>query len=196
MCSHCYATRTLLKMVTFEAPLTFLCSSAFALLPPTPIKILEVHCSPHTAIRCLMKAIVSLFISAYQPGMASIECRYFKELYFEGARFEDRYFEDRHLEKAYFEDSLLESPSYEDVCWMISRARREAPLGYCVMYLRYVSNHSGYAKTLEASLRQHIALHPDLKDSLSTFLVTWLQQQEDLFCQTLHQQLIEFHTSH
>lgn len=196
MCSHCYATRTLLKMVTFEAPLTFLCSSVFALLPPTPIKILEVHCSPHTAIRCLMKAIVSLFISAYQPGMASIECRYFKELYFEGARFEDRYFEDRHLEKAYFEDSLLESPSYEDVCWMISRARREAPLGYCVMYLRYVSNHSGYAKTLEASLRQHIALHPDLKDSLSTFLVTWLQQQEDLFCQTLHQQLIEFHTSH
>ncbi|MEZ9804674.1 hypothetical protein AB4250_00275 [Vibrio cyclitrophicus] len=143
-----------------------------------------------------MKAIVSLFISAYQPGMASIECRYFKELYFEGARFEDRYFEDRHLEKAYFEDSLLESPNYEDVCWMISRARREAPLGYCVMYLRYVSNHSGYAKTLEASLRQHIALHPDLKDSLSTFLVTWLQQQEDLFCQTLHQQLIEFHTSH
>ncbi len=196
MCSHCYATRTLLKMVTFEAPLTFLCSSVFALLPPTPIKILEVHCSPHTAIRCLMKAIVSLFISAYQPSMASIECRYFKELYFEGARFEDRYFEDRHLEKAYFEDSLLESPSYEDVCWMISRARREAPLGYCVMYLRYVSNHSGYAKTLEASLRQHIALHPDLKDSLSTFLVTWLQQQEDLFCQTLHQQLIEFHTSH
>ncbi|MEZ8700437.1 hypothetical protein AB6D74_01075 [Vibrio cyclitrophicus] len=143
-----------------------------------------------------MKAIVSLFISAYQPSMASIECRYFKELYFEGARFEDRCFKDRHLEKAYFEDSLLESPSYEDVCWMISRARREAPLGYCVMYLRYVSNHSGYAKTLEASLRQHIALHPDLKDSLSTFLVTWLQQQEDLFCQTLHQQLIEFHTSH
>ncbi|MEZ8337472.1 hypothetical protein BCV35_014055 [Vibrio cyclitrophicus] len=143
-----------------------------------------------------MKAIVSLFISAYQPSMASIECRYFKELYFEGARFEDRYFEDPYFEKAYFEDSLLESPSYEDVCWMISRARREAPLGYCVMYLRYVSNHSGYAKTLEASLRQHIALHPDLKDSLSTFLVTWLQQQEDLFCQTLHQQLIEFHTSH
>ena len=196
MCSHCYATGTLLKMITFEAPLTFLCSSVFALLPPTPIKILEVHCSPHTAIRCLMKAIVSLFISAYQPSMASIECRYFKELYFEGARFEDRYFEDRHLEKAYFEDSLLESPSYEDVCWMISRARREAPLGYCVMYLRYVSHHSGYAKTVEASLRQHIALHPDLKDSLSTFLVTWLQQQEDLFCQTLHQQLIEFHTSH
>ncbi|MEZ9120660.1 hypothetical protein AB4098_00320 [Vibrio cyclitrophicus] len=143
-----------------------------------------------------MKAIVSLFISAYQPGMASIECRYFKELYFEGARFEDRYFEDRHLEKAYFEDSLLEEPNYEDLCWMISRARREAPLGYCVMYLRYVRHHSGYAKTLEASLRQHIALHPDLKDSLSTFLATWLQQQEDLFCQTLHQQLIEFHTSH
>ena len=143
-----------------------------------------------------MKAIVSLFISAYQPSMASIECRYFKELYFEGARFEDRYFEDRHLEKAYFEDSLLESPSYEDVCWMISRARRSQPLGYCVMYLRYVSHHSGYAKTVEASLRQHIALHPNLKESLSTSLTAYLQQHEDLFCQTLHQQLIEFHTSH
>ncbi|WP_102385697.1 hypothetical protein [Vibrio cyclitrophicus] len=148
-----------------------------------------------------MKAIVSLFISAYQPGMASIECRYFKELYFEGARFEDRcfkdpYFEDARFESRYFEDRHLEDPSYEDVCWMISRARHESPLGYYVMYLRYVSNHSGYAKTVEASLRQHIALHPDLKDSLSTFLVTWLQQQEDLFCQTLHQQLIEFHTNH
>ncbi|MEZ9176626.1 hypothetical protein AB4200_12355 [Vibrio kanaloae] len=128
-----------------------------------------------------MKAIVSLFISAYQPGMASIECRYFEGL---------------HFEKAYFEDLLLEDPSYEDTCWMISRARRSQPLGYYVMYLRYVRHHAGYAKTVAASLRQHIALHPDLKESLSTFLATWLQQQEDLFCQTLHQQLIEFHTSH
>lgn len=78
---------------------------------------------------------------------------------------------------------------------MISRARREAPLGYYVMYLRYVNHHSGYAKAVEANLRKHIALQPDLKESLSTFLVTWLQQHEDLFCQTLHQQLIEFHTS-
>ncbi|MEZ8351079.1 hypothetical protein AB6C45_07475 [Vibrio splendidus] len=138
-----------------------------------------------------MKTIVSLFISAYQPGMASIECRYFKD-----PCFEDRYLESLHFEKAYFENLLLEDPSYEDVCWMISRARRESPLGYYVMYLRYVNHHSGYAKTVEASLRQHIALHPDLKDSLSTFSVTWLQQQEDLFCQTLHQQLIKFHTSH
>ena len=148
-----------------------------------------------------MKAIVSLFISAYQPGMASIECRYFKDPCFEELCFKDPYFEDarfenRHLEKAYFKNQHLEDPSYEDVCWMISRARHESPLGYYVMYLRYVRHHSGYAKTVEASLRQHIALHPDLKDSLSTFLVTWLQQQEDLFCQTLHQQLIEFHTSH
>ncbi|WP_261894576.1 hypothetical protein [Vibrio cyclitrophicus] len=133
-----------------------------------------------------MKAIVSLFIPAYQPGMASIECRYFKDPCFEELCFEDLYFENRHLE----------DPNYEDVCWMINRARRKSPLGYYVMYLRYVRHHSGYAKTVEASLRQHIALHPDLKDSLSTFLVTWLQQQEDLFCQTLHQQLIEFHTRH
>ncbi|MEZ8270399.1 hypothetical protein AB6C54_10190 [Vibrio splendidus] len=126
-----------------------------------------------------MKAIVSLFISAYQPGMASIECRYFEGL---------------HFEKAYFEDLLLEDHSYEDVCWMISRARRSQPLGYCVMYLRYVGHHSGYAKTVATSLRQHIALHPNLKESLPTSLITWLQH-EDLFCQTLHQQLIEFHTS-
>ncbi|MGO2160081.1 MAG: hypothetical protein ACTH4J_06420 [Vibrio toranzoniae] len=132
-----------------------------------------------------MKAIVSLFISAYQPGMASIECRYFKDPCFEGLHFEDARFENRHLE----------DPSYEDICWMISRARRSQPLGYCVMYLRYVRHHAGYEKTVAASLRQHIALHPDLKESLSTFLATWLQQQEDLFCQTLHQQLIEFHTS-
>ncbi|MGF1883284.1 hypothetical protein [Vibrio splendidus] len=127
-----------------------------------------------------MKAIVSLFISAYQPGMASIECRYFESL---------------HFEKAYFEDLLLEDHSYEDICWMISRARRRQPLGYCVMYLRYVNHHSGYAKTVATSLRQHIALHPNLKESLSTSLIAYLQQHEDLFCQTLHQQLIEFHIS-
>ncbi|NOJ10039.1 hypothetical protein [Vibrio splendidus] len=173
-----------------------------------------------------MKAIVSLFISAYQPGMASIECQplffsdsdgcseagvYKNKVYddwpneeldhteddcFGGPYFEDQSFEGRRFESLPFEDARFESPNYEDICWMISRARREAPLGYYVAYLRYVSYHSGYAKTVAASLRQHIALHPDLKDSLSTFLVIWLQQQEDLFCQTLHQQLIEFHTSH
>ncbi|UPR47527.1 hypothetical protein ITG13_14715 [Vibrio cyclitrophicus] len=172
-----------------------------------------------------MKAIVSLFISAYQPGMASIECQpYFlnqscqsllcddqyggensetgvyKDKDYEGKGYEDKHFEEPDFEGArcknlLFEDTHFENPSYEDVCWMISRARREAPLGYYVMYLRYVSHHSGYAKTLEASLQQHIALHPDLKDSLSTFLIAYLQQHEDLFCQTLHQQLIEFHTS-
>ena len=122
-----------------------------------------------------MKAIVSLFISAYQPGMASIECRYFKG--------------------QYFDEAYSAPPSYEDICWMISRARRSQPLGYYVMYLRYVNHHSGYAKTVAASLRRHIALHPNLKESLSTSLTAYLQQHEDLFCQTLHQQLIEFHTS-
>ncbi|CAK1795576.1 hypothetical protein VCRA2113O415_60043 [Vibrio crassostreae] len=78
---------------------------------------------------------------------------------------------------------------------MISRAQRRQLLGYCVMYLRYVSHHTGYAKVVAASLRKHIALYPNLKESLSTSLITWLQQHEDLFCHTLHQQLIEFHTS-
>ncbi|MEZ8644866.1 hypothetical protein AB6D52_09310 [Vibrio cyclitrophicus] len=164
-----------------------------------------------------MKAIVSLFISAYQPGMASIECRAnsliqsrhtllcddqyggevggYKNKDYEGKGYEDKHFEEPDFEGVRCEDQCFEDPCYEDVCWMISRARREAPLGYYVMYLRYVSHHSGYAKTLEASLRKHIALQPDLKESLSTFLVTWLQQHEDLFCQTLHQQQIEFHTS-
>ncbi|MFA0142563.1 hypothetical protein FCV62_05830 [Vibrio kanaloae] len=154
-----------------------------------------------------MKAIVSLFISAYQPGMASIECRPYSlnRSYLpllvsqsDGCRDSNGLMSDGSIsdESVCFEEERFEDPSYEDICWMISRARRSQPLGYCVMYLRYVRHHGGYAKTVAASLRQHIALHPDLKGSLSTFLVTWLQQQEDLFCQTLHQQLIEFHTSH
>ncbi|WP_286295407.1 hypothetical protein [Vibrio apostichopi] len=159
-----------------------------------------------------MKAIVSLFISAYQPGMASIECRayslirsnqslFFSDRCSDAGVYKDKVYDDwpneelKRSEDDCFENQLFEDPSYEDVCWMISRARREAPLGYCVMYLRYVSHHTGYAKTVAASLRQHIALHPNLKGSLSTSLVTWLQQHEDLFCHTLHQQLIEFHTS-
>ncbi|WP_061019358.1 hypothetical protein [Vibrio splendidus] len=157
-----------------------------------------------------MKAIVSLFISAYQPGMASIECRansliqsrqplFFSDsdgfgqvLSYEGGGYKESQMEGCYLN----EDECGDAPSYEDICWMISRARRRQPLGYCVMYLRYVNHHSGYAKTVATSLRQHIALHPNLKESLSTSLITWLQQHEDLFCQTLHQQLIEFHTSH
>ncbi|UOE85850.1 hypothetical protein [Vibrio splendidus] len=156
-----------------------------------------------------MKAIVSLFISAYQPGMASIECRVNsliqsrQPLFFSDSdrcsqvlSYEANGSKESQMGGCYFnEDECGDAPSYEDICWMISRARRRQPLGYYVMYLRYVNHHSGYAKTVATSLRQHIALHPNLKDSLSTFLVTWLQQHEDLFCQTLHQQLIEFHTS-
>ncbi|PTP03429.1 hypothetical protein CWN88_08475 [Vibrio splendidus] len=177
-----------------------------------------------------MKAIVSLFISAYQPGMASIECRPYslnqsrhpllcddqyvgkssdaggyknkadedkgyEDRHFEDQRFEEPDFEGARCENLLFEDTHFENPSYEDICWMINRARRSQPLGYYVMYLRYVNHHSGYAKTIAASLRQHIALHPNLKESLSMSLIAYLQQQEDLFCQTLHQQLIEFHTS-
>ena len=157
-----------------------------------------------------MKAIVSLFISTYQPGMASIECRantliqsrqplFFSDsdgfgqvLSYEGGGYKESQIEGCYLN----EDECGDTPGYEDMCWMISRARRSQPLGYCVMYLRYVSHHSGYAKTVATSLRQHIALHPDLKESLSTYLTAYLQQHEDAFCQTLHQQLIEFHTSH
>ncbi|CAK1708709.1 hypothetical protein [Vibrio crassostreae] len=128
-----------------------------------------------------MKAIVSLFISAYQPAMASIECR---------ARSLNQ---SRQL--LLCDEQRSEDARYEDICWMISRARRAQPLGYYVMYLRYVGYHSGYAKTVATRLRQHIALHPNLKESLSTPLITWLQQHEDAFCQTLHQQLTEFHTS-
>ncbi|WP_373958842.1 hypothetical protein [Vibrio gigantis] len=168
-----------------------------------------------------MKAIVSFFISAYQPGMASIECRansliqsrqpllcddryygngfsevgVYKDKAGESKGYKGKHFEEHDYERPDFEDARFENPSYEDICWMISRARRSKPLGYCVMYLRYVSHHSGYAKTVATRLRQNIALHPNLKESLSRSLITWLQQHEDLFCQTLHQQLIEFHTS-
>ncbi|MEZ9259971.1 hypothetical protein AB4125_20625 [Vibrio splendidus] len=162
-----------------------------------------------------MKAIVSLFISAYQPGMASIECQPYSltqsrhtllcgDQHGDGCREAGLYkektdegkgYENARCENQLFEDTRFENPSYEDICWMISRARRRQPLGYYVMYLRYVNHHSGYAKTVATSLRQHIALHPNLKESLSMSLIAYLQQQEDLFCQTLHQQLIEFHTS-
>ena len=128
-----------------------------------------------------MKAIVSLFISAYQPSMASIECRA-RSL-------------NQSRQPLLCDDQRFEDARYEDICWMISRARRTQPLGYYVMYLRYVGYHSGCAKTVAACLRQHIALHPNLKESLSTSLTAYLQQHEDLFCQTLHQQLIEFHIS-
>ncbi|MEZ9006750.1 hypothetical protein [Vibrio sp. 10N.247.311.59] len=156
-----------------------------------------------------MKAIVSLFISAYQPGMASIECRANsltqsrQPLFFSDSdgfgqvlSYEVNGYKESHLEGCYFnEDECGDTPSYEDIFWMISRARRKQPLGYYVMYLRYVSHHPSYAKTVATSLRQHIALHPDLNESLSTSLIAYLQQHEDLFCQTLHQQLIEFQIS-
>ncbi|MEZ8412234.1 hypothetical protein AB4166_11575 [Vibrio splendidus] len=158
-----------------------------------------------------MKAIVSLFISAYQPGMASIECRansltqsrhtllcddqYGSESSEAGVYKYKGYKDKTDYERPDFEDTHFENPSYEDICWMISRSRRRQPLGYYVMYLRYVNHHSGYAKTVATSLRQHIALHPNLKESLPTSLIAYLQQHEDFFCQTLHQQLIEFHTS-
>ncbi|WP_102536744.1 hypothetical protein [Vibrio splendidus] len=137
-----------------------------------------------------MKAIVSLFISAYQPGMASIECCANSfNLSHQPLLCDDQYGDGGKEAGPYKEKA------YEDLCWMISRSRRRQPLGYYVMYLRYVNHHSGYAKTVATSLRQHIALHPNLKESLSTSLIAYLQQHEDLFCQTLHQQLIEFHTS-
>ena len=150
-----------------------------------------------------MKSIVSLFISAYQPGMASIECRANsltqsrQPLFFSNSDgSETSGYKESQMKSCHFnEDECGDDPSYDDFCWMISRARRRQPLGYYVMYLRYASYHSGYAKTVATSLRQHIALHPNLKESLSTSLIAYLQQHEDLFCQTLHQQLIEFHTS-
>nr|WP_258957253.1 hypothetical protein [Vibrio coralliirubri] len=80
-------------------------------------------------------------------------------------------YKESQMEGCYLnEDECGDVPSYEDICWMISRAQRKQPMGYYVMYLRYVNHHSGYAETVAASLRKHIALHPDLKESLSTYL--------------------------
>jgi len=73
----------------------------------------------------------------------------------EGSLKEDKYVEGCRFEGQCFEDLLFEDPSYEDICGMISRARRGQPLGYCVMYLRYVSHHPSYAKTVTASLQTH-----------------------------------------
>ena len=137
-----------------------------------------------------MKTIISLFISAYQPTMASIECRCR-----DGQAFDTQGFDDLGLDAHGFDHQAFEKPHYDEVCWMISRARRRQPLGYCVMYLRYVGYHSGYVKTVAERVQRYMALHPNLETPLSTSLITWLQQHEDLFCHTLQQQLIEFHTS-
>ncbi len=85
-----------------------------------------------------MKAIVSLFISAYQPGMASIEClassliQSRQPLFFSDSDGSDQVLsyeangsKESQMEDCYFnEDECGDAPSYEDICWMINRARR------------------------------------------------------------------------
>lgn len=82
-----------------------------------------------------MKAIVSLFISAYQPGMASIECRANsltqsrQPLFFSDSDgSETSGYKESQMEGCYLnEDECGDVPSYEDICWMISRAPRSQP---------------------------------------------------------------------
>ena len=132
-----------------------------------------------------MKAIISLFISAYRGNMASAECCSYSLPY---PHSNSRCCSDQN--SAYSAPPApcgFNAVSYEDVCWAISRASKRETLGYYVTYLRYVRYHDAYAKTVE---RAWLKLsNSELSQEPAS--QQWLQQHEEAFCHALHQQLIE-----
>lgn len=132
-----------------------------------------------------MKAIISLFISAYRGNMASAECCSYSLPY---PQSNSRCCSDQT--SAYSASPApcgFNAVSYEDVCWAISRASKRETLGYYITYLRYVRYHDAYAKTVERAWlkRSNSELSPVAASQ------QWLQQHEEAFCHALHQQLIE-----
>ncbi|WP_434762330.1 hypothetical protein [Vibrio fortis] len=151
-----------------------------------------------------MKAIISVFISAYLPSMASFECR---------------------------ADSVCgntnQTPchhtfSHDELAWAILRAKKQYPIGYCITYLHYVSYQFEYAKAVRVTLNEQLCRLEQEKEKegtqkhtasllglqkkglqqqslqkqglqnqrrLQQSLQQWLRQQEDRFCQALHHQL-------
>ncbi|CAH7045105.1 conserved hypothetical protein [Vibrio chagasii] len=132
-----------------------------------------------------MKAIISLFISAYRGNMASAECCSYSLPY---PQSNSRCCSDQT--SAYGappEHSGFAAVNYEDFCWAISRASKRETLGYYITYLRYVRYHDAYAKTVERAWLKRS------NSELSQVAASqqWLQQHEEAFCHALHQQLIE-----
>ncbi|WP_117232516.1 hypothetical protein [Vibrio maerlii] len=126
-----------------------------------------------------MKAIISLFIAMYKPSSGSVECQSYATPFCSDG-----------LNGA-VGDSLWHRVDYSDLCWAFSRARKASPVGYCVLYLRYVNAHPGYAKTVSDFCRQVRDRNSLPADQLRKRLYTELQQQEETFCQALKQQLTE-----
>ena len=144
--------------------------------------------------RCLMKAIISVFISAYLPSMASFECRV------------DSVCGNTN------QTSCHHTFSHDELAWAILRAKKQYPIGYCITYLHYVSYQFEYAKAVRVALNEqlcrleqdkekekegaqkHTASHLCLQGQglqQQRRLQQWLQQQEDKFCQALHHQLTQ-----
>ncbi|UTT85782.1 hypothetical protein LZI70_05940 [Vibrio pelagius] len=149
-----------------------------------------------------MKAIISVFISAYLPSMASFECR---------------------------ADSVCgntnQTPchhtfNHDELAWAILRAKKQYPIGYCITYLHYVSYQFEYAKAVRVALNEQLCRLEQEREKGGTQkhnvslldlqkkglqqqslqkqglqkqrrLQQWLQQQEDKFCQALHHQLTQ-----
>lgn len=147
-----------------------------------------------------MKAIISVFISAYLPSMASFECR---------------------------ADSVCgntnQTPchhtfSHDELAWAILRAKKQYPMGYCITYLHYVSYQFEYAKAVRVALNEQLCRLEQEREKegtqkhtasllglqkkglqqqrrLQQSLQQWLQQQEDKFCQALQHQLSQLTNS-
>ncbi len=146
-----------------------------------------------------MKAIISVFISAYLPSMARFECR---------------------------ADSVCgntnQTPchhtfNHDELAWAILRAKKQYPIGYCITYLHYVSYQFEYAKAVRVALNEQLCRLEQEKEKekegtqkhtasllglqqpgsqkqdlqQQRRLQQWLQQQEDKFCQALHHQLTQ-----
>jgi hypothetical protein len=157
-----------------------------------------------------MKAIISVFISAYLPSMASFECR------------ADSACSNTNQTPCYH------TFSHDELAWAILRAKKQHPIGYCITYLRYVSYQFEYAKAVRVALNEQLNRLEQERERgrtqkhnepllglqrqglqkqglqrqgsqqqrrLQQSLQPWLQQQEDEFCQALHHQLNELTSS-
>ena len=116
---------------------------------------------PLATTRCLMKAIISVFISAYLPSMASFECR---------------------------ADSVCgntnQTPchhtfNHDELAWAILRAKKQYPIGYCITYLHYVSYQFEYAKAVRVALNEQLCRLEQAKDN-ALFIFKINRQNEEI----------------
>ena len=98
-----------------------------------------------------MKTIISIFISAYQPSMASVECRNPSSV--SGAAsftpLGRQTTELHHTGEQYYATREID---HDELCWAISRARKHHLIGYYITYLRYVRYQAHYAQAVNKAL--------------------------------------------